>query len=190
MALTVRINNQQVPLVRLGRMARLLGTKSLHNITGEVMRGSVSETFEEEGSPAGAWRRLQASTLAAQFTRGKRRTETKRGRQTVGFTRFSRGKKILTDKGRLQRSITYRSRGKKLVIGTNLIYARTHQFGAVIRPKRAGGVLAIPIGGGVTIFRKQVVIPARPFLLVKPGDAADIAGAIGEAAVEAGGGRS
>ncbi len=190
MALTVRINDK--PVLRLmDGIEKVLRPRSLNAITGEVMRGSIAETFEDEGFPARAWRLLQASTLAAQFTRsGARKTRTKRGRQTVGFTRFSRGKKILTDKGRLQRSITYRSRGKKLVIGTNLIYAGTHQFGAVITPKRAGGVLAIPIGGGATIFHKRVVIPARPFLLIKPDDPRDIADAIESAAVAAGEGRS
>ena len=178
MAIAVKVNDRKV-LLDLSAMARRMRPRSMLPIAGEVMRGSIKETFEQEGYPAGSWRRVHGGTLAEQFTRGgrnKRKTAKKRGGDTAGFRRFTRGKKILTDSGRLQRSITYRTRGRRLVIGTSLIYAAIHQTGGVIRAK--GKALRIPIGGGRAIFRKSVTIPARPFLVIKPQDPADIAGAL------------
>ncbi len=182
MAFTVRVNDARV-LIRLERLEGKLRIRSLHKIAGEVMRASIKDTFEQEGFPAGSWRLLHASTLAEQFTRGgaNKKTRKKRGGDTIGFIRFARGKKILTDKGRLQNSITYRSSGKRLVIGTNLIYARIHQLGGVIVPKGGKKVLRIPIGGGKGIFRTRVTIPARPYLLIKPDDPRRIGEAIGDA---------
>ncbi|MBF0192275.1 MAG: phage virion morphogenesis protein [Magnetococcales bacterium] len=57
--------------------------------------------------------------------------------------RFGEGK-ILTDSGRLRRSITYSTAYGGLLVGTDVIYAATHQF------------------GGETPQGKK--IPARPFL--------------------------
>ncbi len=183
MALTVKVNDGGLRIA-LGKAATKAETRSVHRVTGEVMRSSITDTFDQEGFPRGAWRRLNASTLAQQFTRGgKRKVAKKRGGQTVGFTRFVRGKKILTDKRRLANSITYKSSGKSLVIGTSLIYARVHQEGAVIKPKTAKA-LRIPIGGGKVIFRKRVVIPARPFLLIKPHDPADVGSAVAASIAE------
>ena len=181
MAIAVKVNDQKV-LLDLSEMARRMRPRSMLRIAGEVMRGSIKETFEKEGYPAGSWRRVHGGTLAEQFTRGgrnKRQTAKRRGGDTAGFRRFTRGKKILTGSGRLQSSITYRARGRRLVIGTSLIYAAIHQTGGVIRAK-GKALRIIPIGGGRAIFRKSVTIPARPFLVIKPKDPADIAGALEE----------
>ena len=176
MALKATVNDREVRL-SLGEAGKRLRLPAVHAIAGEVMRGSIKETFEQEGFPRNSWKKVSGSTVAAQFTRGGRRTSTpKRGRESAAFGKFRAGKKILTDSGRLQNSITYKSRGRSLVIGTNLIYARIHQKGGVIKAK-PGKALRIPLGDGRVIFRKQVTIPARPFLLIKPKDPA----AIGEA---------
>jgi phage gpG-like protein len=77
----------------------------------------------------------------------------------------------LRDTGRLQRSITYAvggSPGDQYVdIGTNLKYAPVHQYGATIRAKDAKFLRFL--GSNGFIFKKQVVIPARPFLPITPG---------------------
>jgi phage virion morphogenesis protein len=71
----------------------------------------------------------------------------------------------LRDTGRLQRSITSQVQGDAVVVGTNVRYARTHQYGATILPKN-GDVLAFPIkaAGGGMAFLKSAKIPARPFM--------------------------
>ena len=65
----------------------------------------------------------------------------------IGSKRY--GQQPLRDTGRLQRSITSQVEGDSVVVGTNVIYARTHQYGR-------------PIGKGH--------IPARPFLPLKGDD--------------------
>jgi len=170
----------------LGKVGRVLSVASVHRIIGAVMLTSINETFEQEGHPPGSWRRLHASSLAARFERGGKKKAFRRdGSNTAGFLRFARGKKILTDSGRLQTSIRPESAGSRLLIGTNLIYAKTHQEGAVIVPKKAK-VLRFPVGGGRFAFAKRVVIPARPFLLFKPQDAPTMVEAIETAAAAAG----
>ena len=77
--------------------------------------------------------------------------------QFVGLNRQS---------GRLANSITVsRSIDRNALtffIGTNVKYARIHEFGGIIRAKNAP-YLAFKIGEKF-IRKKQVVIPARPFL--------------------------
>lgn len=70
--------------------------------------------------------------------------------------------KPLVDTGRLRNSIIVESSDTEAVIGTNLIYAPVHQFGATIKPKN-GKFLRFKIGNK-EIFTKQVVIGARPFI--------------------------
>lgn len=75
----------------------------------------------------------------------------------------------LRDTGRLQRSITSQVQGDAVAVGTNVRYARTHQFGATILPKQAKH-LAAPTAAGGLAFLKKATIPSRPFLPIVAGD--------------------
>jgi len=71
--------------------------------------------------------------------------------------------------GRLWRSIhseTFRRLGRVVgIVGTNVKYAAIHEFGGIIRPKSAGGLLVFQAeSGGDFVFAKQVKIPRRPYL--------------------------
>lgn len=68
----------------------------------------------------------------------------------------------LRDTKRLQNSMTYSASNDEVTVGTNVIYAPTHQFGATIKPKK-GKFLVFKLGDK-TVFAKQVTIPARPFI--------------------------
>ena len=66
--------------------------------------------------------------------------------------------------GTLRRSIAmtpHRSQGF-VDVGTNVVYARVHEFGAVIRAKNAP-FLKFQVGGK-WVQKKQVLAPARPFM--------------------------
>lgn len=67
--------------------------------------------------------------------------------------------------GRLRSSITHEVRDVggtvELVVGTNVAYARIHEFGGVIIPKRAKYLTFVV--GGKRVFAKRVVIPRRPY---------------------------
>ena len=77
----------------------------------------------------------------------------------------------LVDTGRLRASIGYRVEQDQVVVGTNVLYARLHQFGGVIEPKNAKRLGPVPVGGSLAgegaagfLFLKRAVIPARPFM--------------------------
>lgn len=72
----------------------------------------------------------------------------------------------LRDTRRLQASITSNPDQKGVTIGTNVLYARTHQHGATIVPVKAKR-LVFPGPNGKLIFAKKVVVPARPFFPLK-----------------------
>lgn len=76
----------------------------------------------------------------------------------------------LRDTGRLGASVTAKADDTGVSIGTNLIQAPVHQFGATIVPVKAKRLVFPGPGGKGLIFAKKVVIPARPFLpLTKAG---------------------
>jgi phage gpG-like protein len=64
------------------------------------------------------------------------------------------------------------------IVGTDVIYAPVHEFGATIRPKEPGGKLVFSVAGergrdssgrftaaeDQTIFADEVTIPRRPFM--------------------------
>lgn len=88
------------------------------------------------------------------------------------------GGQTLRDSGRLEQSITHRVSADRVAVGTNVIYAAVHQFGATIRPKAANALMFKTPGGGFAQVQ-SVTIPARPFLGMSQGDRAEV-GAIVE----------
>jgi phage virion morphogenesis protein len=106
-------------------------------IVGAYMLGSIDRTFREGGSPAASWKPWAPSTV-------KR------------FGKKAAGRKILIGSGRLKNSVTYRSKGNTVRIGSNLVYAAIHQMGGKAGRNRAA------------------TIPARPYLVFRPEDPANI----------------
>lgn len=82
------------------------------------------------------------------------------------------GGKTLTKDGHLGDSITSTADRTTAAWGTNRIYAAIHQFGGEIKAKAAGG-LRFKIGERWTT-KRQVTLPARPFLGVSAEDEQDI----------------
>lgn len=82
----------------------------------------------------------------------------------------AQGTPTLLNTKKLRNSIYVRLHDKGASLSSNLKYAPMMQFGGVIRAKN-GGYLTFktPMGGWVK--KKQVVIPARPFLGVSEDDA-------------------
>jgi phage virion morphogenesis protein len=128
--------------IQLNNFSQRIGKGSLLRVFGEVMRASIEQTFREQGSPAGSWAPLAASTLLRDRMRGA-------------------GRKILIRSGRLKNSITYAIvGGERLLIGTNLRYAGIQQLGGEAGRKRRSRSQAV-------IARD---IPARPYLVFRPED--------------------
>jgi phage gpG-like protein len=86
--------------------------------------------------------------------------------------------KTLIGAGILMRSIQDRPpTGNSVEWGSNLIYARVHQFGATVRPVTAGGALRFQLNGRWVIASK-VEIPARPYLGMNQADLENAAGTL------------
>lgn len=79
----------------------------------------------------------------------------------------------LRDTRRLMSSVVANPDSSGVSIGTNLLYAPVHQFGATIVPKKAKR-LVFPGPNGQLIFAKKVVIPARPFMPIKGDGTVDL----------------
>ncbi len=89
------------------------------------------------------------------------------------YAKDKRNSRILTESGRLRDSINSRPGNDHVLVGTNVIYAAPHQFGAVIVPKSASH-LFFRIGGEM-VAAKKVTLPARPFLGISSDDQTAIA---------------
>lgn len=85
---------------------------------------------------------------------------------------YLQGGQTLRDTGLLQSSITFTPDRTGLdfgVIGSNLKYARIHQYGGVIRPKKAKA-LTFALADGTFVKVKKVVMPARPYIGLSAAD--------------------
>jgi len=174
--LTIHIDDQGAALTLRG-IADRASAPAVLRVLGEVRRRQTQEVFEAEGWPPGSWRRLHSSTLAAAFTRGNEARKNKRkltrpdGRITAGFRRFAfGGKKILAG---LEKYVGYKVTGNRLLQGFTSFIGDVQHLGATIRPKNKKA-LRFPSGGGGFIFAKRVVIPARPVLVIRPQDPAEL----------------
>ncbi|MDE5831726.1 MAG: phage virion morphogenesis protein [Desulfovibrio sp.] len=133
----------------INNAARSLGnTKLLMETIGETLVSGTTRRFVEEKDPQGnPWK--------------------KSGRAT------EQSGQTLSDTGRLRKSVTYAASANKVVVGTNLKYARIHQFGGTIKAKN-GKSLKFKGRGGEDVFVKAVNIPARPYIGVSADDMKEV----------------
>lgn len=87
------------------------------------------------------------------------------------------GGQTLTNTGRLRRSIDYAATAGKVMVGSNLAYARIHQEGGTITPRNAKK-LVFTGRGGKNVAVDKVTIPARPYLGVSEADMDDVRAAM------------
>lgn len=181
----------------------------------EIMDGGVRAAFERLrlGLPLGGSMRPAMENIGRVLKTGTQlrfRTTTGPDGQAweKSFRAKTEGGQTLTMSTHLRKSISYQATRGSVAVGTNVVYAAVHQFGATIRAKN-GPFLAIPVtksarekrpremsglhvaqtlkgqfilvdAAGVTqyLLREQVTIPARPFLGVSDGDSTEIIGAV------------
>jgi phage virion morphogenesis protein len=125
--------------------------KGINTAIAESLRTTTRERFKEEKSPSGKpWKKSI------------------RVRDQGGVT--------LSDTARLKNSIRSKADTESAAVGTNTIYARTHQYGdkRIIRAKTIKGLRFH--SGGKWIRKKQVTvnIPERPFLGISEEDTKEI----------------
>ncbi|SHF45833.1 phage virion morphogenesis (putative tail completion) protein [Desulforamulus putei DSM 12395] len=133
----------------------------------EALRTSTRERFQQQKSPEGKpWKK--------------------------SIRAIQEGGATLTDSAGLKNSIKSTADSTGFAVGTNKVYARTHQFGekgrkVTIRAKTSRGLIFQV--GGRWIRKKQVTvnikIPARPFLGISEEDMQEIRGTLEDIIAEA-----
>lgn len=133
----------------LGRATGKLGnTQALMESVGEALVSGTKKRFDEKKDPEG--------------------TPWKPSRRAL-----EKGGKTLMHSGRLRRSIDYAATSDKVMVGSNLAYARIHQKGGEITPKKAKK-LVFKDSDGKTVAVDAVTIPARPYLGVSKEDMEEV----------------
>ena len=94
---------------------------------GAYMIAETATNFQDQGRPE-KWQDVKDATKVARWMRGNSRRKRKRTMAGAGAARFFGMFKILMDSGRLANSITFDATERRVEIGTNLVYAATHQF--------------------------------------------------------------
>jgi phage gpG-like protein len=158
--------------------ARGVNTRPLMGVIGNIILGSVTKNFESEGRPR--WQPISSLTQdiysgrlldRLEQSRGYRKLKREKTRQAYRSSYISRsgGRRILQGEGDLRKSIVVGKVTRNSVeVGSSLPYARIHQLGGEIKPKKSK-YLMIPMGGGY-IRLKKATIPARPYLLLQKED--------------------
>ena len=133
----------------LGKAAHKLGnTQALMESVGDALVSGTLKRFQDEEDPT-----------------GKKWPKSKRAAKKDGQT--------LTDTALLRRSVDYAATSDKVMVGSNLPYARIHQKGGTIKPKKAKK-LVFKGRGGKKVAVDEVTIPARPYLGVSADDMKEV----------------
>lgn len=133
----------------LGKTAHKLGnTQALMESVGDALVSGTLQRFSAQEDPQG--KHWEPSARAAE-----------------------EGGETLTDTGALRKSIDYAATSDKVMVGSNLPYARIHQKGAIIKPKKAKK-LVFKGRGGKKVPVDEVTIPARPYLGVSADDMKEV----------------
>ena len=157
-SIRIELSGEEALLDRLENLSEVDAAAAMAEI-GEALRTSTLERFDTGTDPEG--RRWRTSIRAG-----------------------ASGGKTLVKSGQLKSSIHAESSEKGVAVGTNKIYAATHQLGDSGRAIKAkdGGLLRFKIGDR-WIAKKEVrvSIPARPFLGVSEEDMREISRIMDEA---------
>ena len=159
-AIKLEVNGDTEKLMKQLKKLQHIDKKGISTAMAEALRESTVSRFEAEQTPdGGQWKKS---------------------------IRASSGGKTLTQTARLKNSIHAKAEEEGFAVGTNTIYAATHQFGAqrTIRAK-SGGMLKFKVNG-VWRQAKEVTInvPARPFLGMSDQDQQEIQGILEYAMAE------
>lgn len=150
-SVSVRIDGEVEELLAKLEQMSGIDKAGVMNAIAEGLRTSTVERFGSEESPEGT--KWKPSIRATQ-----------------------KGGKTLTKSTALKTSIKAKADSTDAAVGTNLIYAATHQFGdeRTIRAKKSK-YLKFQIGGKwVSVPSVRVNIPARPFLGISEADKEEI----------------
>lgn len=142
----IDLNDHQIH-AKFAQLAReLKQPRKLYGVLGEQLKKIHNNRFKQETSPDGEkWQPLSPLT-----------------RQAKGNDH------ILKDSHQLRNTLAYNYSDQGVEFGSALKYARLHQFGGTIVPKKAKRLRL----GKSGVYAKKVTIPARPWLGISKQDEA------------------
>ena len=144
--LKITLNDNQAIQKLTGIASQLQHPRKLYGLLGETLKKIHADRFKAEVAPDGKkWQPLSPIT-----------------REIKG------NDQILKQGGYLSQKTAYNYDDNRLEFGSDAKYAKLHQFGGVIRPKK-GKRLKFGKGSN-TVYAKLSKIPARPWLGVNAQD--------------------
>jgi phage gpG-like protein len=133
---------------------------------GEALVSGTAKRFEKGVGPDGkAWEPSGRAWRAGLGHAARKKTAKRKGRRFKAAS--GAWGKTLLDTGRLRTSISAKTAGNEVFVGSNLEYARIHQLGG-------------KAGRG-----RKTALPARPYLGISEEDKEEVAGIIGDYLKEA-----
>lgn len=146
---SIRVTGDQAALQAFGEMGRRAqAPRPVWDAIGRALAVSTQHRFETLTGPDGTpW----PPSIRALLTGGR----------------------TMTDTAQLRNSITWEPSDQGVAVGTNLIKAAILQFGGTIQARMAQ-FLTFMVGGHF-VHKREVTIPARPFLGIDHADEAEIA---------------
>lgn len=118
-------------------------TELMENI-GVMLHRNTQKRFEKEEDPTGKkWKKSKRALLE--------------------------GGQTLNNSGNLKKNISYIVKKNTVHVGTNVVYARIHQFGGIIKPKSKKR-LTFKTSNNTFSSTKEVTIPDRPFIGISKDD--------------------
>ncbi|MCA0268778.1 MAG: phage virion morphogenesis protein [Bacteroidetes bacterium] len=165
MALAVRIDvdgDEAARLLdqRLSRLRRL--ARTMHKEIGEMLVATARDSFDRQAAPDGTpWEPLADATIETRNRRFKK-AKTKRVKgggqtETKGYAKYKASKRTLVESGLLRQQIFPVADADGVVVASNRVYARVHQFGIGER-------------SSLRSRRRMPAVPARPFVGVSDSD--------------------
>lgn len=145
---------------RLGKI-KDIDLKGSNLVLAETLRTSTKQRFKDEKDPED--KQWKASIRA-----------------------INEGGSTLTEKALLKNSIKSTASSTGFAVGTNKIYARTHQFGdrRTIKAKTSRGLRFKVNGNWVTKKKVMISISARPFIGISEDDIQEIKGTLEDLLLE------
>ncbi|MBU5312224.1 phage virion morphogenesis protein [Tissierella carlieri] len=153
---SIRLDGDVRKLMKKLNKLENIDVKGASFTLSEALRTSTRERFKEQKSPDGkSW--------------------------TKSIRAISEGGTTLTDKAGLKNSIKSTANSSGFAVGTNKVYARTHQFGEkkrTIKAKTSKGLRFKVDGEWKNKKEVTIKIPARPFLGISEEDMREIKGTL------------
>lgn len=148
---SVQWNGLDKSLLKMAVQIRETGP--LLDSIGSMLAGNTQKRFDDEESPDGKkWKKSQRA--------------------------MRENGKTLSNSGDLKKNISYKTEPNTVIVGTNKEYARIHQFGGTITPKKGKYLKFKTPDGYVSV--KKVTIPPRPFIGISKDDRDEAKQLVGE----------